>query len=335
MLESLATVAARRTRSVRFHLKTRQLVFLVHLDDERSVARAALATGLTQPAASKLLRQVESTLGVRLFDRHARGVAPTSYGEILLRRARLALAELGLAREEIAALRSGVSGKVAIGTILNPGTNLVPVAVARMKQRYPAIVAYIELDSSKKLVEKLLQGDLDLVVGRVLDSLRSDELVYEPLAADEPHAVIARAQHPLAGGKELRLDDLAEQPWIFPLAGSLLRDKLTAMFIQHGLPLPTNIVETVSLPVISTLLHNSNMVVALPEETVASACSEGTLTVLARSLPLGLGAFGLIRRRRQKHSPAAQLMANTLRELARELYPIESSTPAGSPVLSP
>lgn len=334
MLDSLLAVAARREKSARFHLKTRQLAFLVHLDEERSLARAAVTAGLTQPAASKLLRQVESALGVRLFERHARGVIPTCYGEILVRHARLALSELGLAREEIAALRSGLSGKVAIGSVLNPGTNLVPMSVARVKQRYPGIVAYIEIDSSRKLVEKLLQGDVDMVVGRVLDSSRSDELVYEPLASDEPHAAIARAHHPLAGRKELRLADLAEQPWILPPTESLLRDKVTAMFVQQGLSLPTNIVETMSLPVITTLLRESNMVTALPEETVQSSCKAEILTVLVRNLPLGLGAFGLIRRRHHKLSSAAQLMANTLRELAGQLYPVEGSSGVGRPAVS-
>jgi DNA-binding transcriptional LysR family regulator len=334
MLESLLGVAGRRERSARFHLKTRQLAFLVHLDEERSLARAAVTAGLTQPAASKLLRQVESSLGVRLFERHARGVIPTNYGEILVRRARLALSELGLAREEIAALRSGLSGKVAIGTILNPGTSLVPMSVARMKERYPGIVACIEIDSSRKLVEKLLQGDIDMVVGRVLDSSRSDELVYEPLAVDEPHAAIVRSQHPLAGRKDLQLADLVGQPWILPPAESLLRDKLTAMFVQRGLSLPTNIVETVSLPVITTLLQESNMVTALPEETVHSACKADILTVLVRNLPLGLGAFGLITRRHHKLSAAAQLMSNTLCELAGQLYPIEGCSSVGRPVVS-
>ena len=65
---------------LRSRLKTRQLNLLVHLDDERSVMRAAAAAGMTQPAASKLLREIEAALDVKLFERHARGIAPTWYG---------------------------------------------------------------------------------------------------------------------------------------------------------------------------------------------------------------------------------------------------------------
>jgi DNA-binding transcriptional LysR family regulator len=67
--------------------KTRQLQLLVHLDEHRSVLHAADASHITQPAASKLLRELEETLGVELFVRHTRGVEPTWYGEILVRHA--------------------------------------------------------------------------------------------------------------------------------------------------------------------------------------------------------------------------------------------------------
>lgn len=328
---TLSVLAARRTRPAnQFHLKTRQLILLVRLDEERNLARAAEAAGLTQPAASKLLRQIESDFDVKLFDRHARGMAPTCYGEILIRHARLALSEFGLARDEIVALKSGLSGKAAIGTVLNPGTNLVPMAVVRMKQRHPGVLTSIEIGSSRALVQKLVRGELDMVVGRVLDSTSADELVYEPLAPDEPHAVIASAEHPLAGRQELQLEQLMAQPWILPPAGSLVRDRLAAMLVRHGLPLPGNIVESQCLPVITALLQNSNMLTILPEEAVQSGCQAGILTVLVRNLPLDVGAFGLITRRHHKLSPGAQLMVAAICEQAGPMYPADSHRPAGA-----
>jgi DNA-binding transcriptional LysR family regulator len=312
--------AARAIRSFpRPQLKTHQLAFLVHLDEERRVARAA-AAGLTQPAASKLLRQIEETLEVKLFERHARGVAPTRYGEILVRHARLALSEIGLAREELAALKAGRTGKTAVGTIIEPGANLVPAAVAMLKQRDPGTLVRVEIDASRQLVQRLLQGHLDMVVARLLDAESADELVYEPLASDEPHAVIASARHPLAGHAHLRLEDLIGQPWIVPPPGSLVREKLAAMFLQHGLPQPVDVVETSSLPMITALLEQGRMVVALPEVAVASFCNAGILKVLMTDLAVGMGGFGLITRRNHELSPGARLMLDTLREVAEELY---------------
>ncbi len=326
---TLSVLATRRIRPVKqFHLKTRQLTLLVRLDEERNLARAAVAAGLTQPAASKLLRQIESDFDVKLFDRHARGMAPTCYGEILVRHARRALSEFGLARDEIVALKSGLSGKASIGTVLSPGTNLVPMAIVRMKQRHPGVLTCVEIGPSRTLVQKLVRGELDMVVGRVLDSTSADELVYEPLAPDEPHAVIASAQHPLACRQELQLEQLIEQPWILPPAASLVRDRLTEMLVRHGLSLPGNIVESQCLPVITALLQQSNMLAVLPEESVQSCCDAGILTVLVRNLQLGVGAFGLITRRHHKLSPGAQLMLSTLREQAGYMYPVASHRPA-------
>src|SRR5436305_2022769 len=98
-------MSSRTGSLIRSRLKMRQIALLAHLDEERCVIRAAQAIGMTQPAASKLLREIEDALQVRLFDRHARGIVPTSCGEILVRHARSILSEIHVAQQEIATLR--------------------------------------------------------------------------------------------------------------------------------------------------------------------------------------------------------------------------------------
>ena len=317
ILETVSAVAAPHVHAIaRLHLKTRQLTFLVHLDEQRCLARAAEAAGLTQPAASKLLRQVESSLDVKLFERHARGVEPTGYGEILVRRARQALAELRTARDEIAALKSGLSGHAALGVVFDPKSSLITTAIARMKQRHPGVLVSIEIESSCRLAQRLLQGELDLIVGRLHDADGADDFVYEPLAAEEPHVVVAGAHHPLAGRKALQLRHLVEQAWILPPAGSLVRNKLSGLFAQQGVPLPNNVVETSAAPLINALLQQSTLIAAVAEETVRPSCQAGLLSVLVRNLPLGVAGFGVITRRDHKLSPGAQLMLKMLREAA-------------------
>jgi len=305
---------------IRSRLKIRQIVLLVYLDQYRSVLRAADAAGMTQPAASKLLRELEEIFGVTLFEREARGVTPTWYGEILIRHARSVLGEISRAQEEIVALKAGTTGQARVGTVLNPGTNLVPMAVAQLKQRYPQLFVSIDLDYSKPLIEKLLKGDLDIVVGRIMDWRTAAELQTEPLT-DERHSVIASAQHPLAGRSNLQLEDLVDQGWILPGPGSLLRDRLLAQFMDRGLPAPTNVVESFSLPVITNLLRVTNMVVPLPKETVRPYCDTGLLTVLIDDLHINIGTFGLVTRRQHPLSPGAQAMLSALREVAAGLYP--------------
>src|SRR5436190_22371588 len=148
----------------RGRIKTRQIVLLVHLDEHRSVLRAAEAANMTQPAASKMLTGLESALGVALFERHPRGVVPTWYGEILVRHARAVLADMSHAQEEIIALQSGLSGQAAIGAVVNPATNLVPLAIGLLKQNHPQIMVRAEVDTSDVLIRTLDEAKLDIAV---------------------------------------------------------------------------------------------------------------------------------------------------------------------------
>ena len=304
---------------IRSRLKTRQILLLVHLDEQRSVLRAAAAAGMTQPAASKLLGELEEALGVALFERHARGVEPTWYGEILVRHARAALAELARAHEEIEALRAGLAGKASIGTVVTPGTGLVPAAVARLKRRHPRILVRIDLDHSEALVGRLVAGELDMAVARIRDAQTADDLDFEPLG-DEPQSVIARAGHPLARKRRLGVADLARQGWVLPPSGSALRDELDAMFLEHGLGPPANMVEASSLLVVISLLSSTDMVVSLPKESVRPYCAAGVLTVLPITLKVRMESFGIVTRRGRRLSPGAETLLAELRATAARLY---------------
>jgi DNA-binding transcriptional LysR family regulator len=301
-------------------LKTRHLLLLLHLYEQRSVLRAAEAANMTQPAASKLLSEMEGILGVPLFERHARGVEPTWYGQVLIRRARAALSEIGRAHDEIAAMRSGRMGQAAIGTVVNPGTTLVPQAIAAVKRDFPDILIRVEMDYSRPLVAKLLDGQLDIVIGRILGPEGAGDLEFEPLA-DEPHSVIVRAGHPLTQRSGLTHADLVEYGWIMPPAASVLRTRLDSMFLEHALAPPQNIIETASLPVIIHLLRHSDLLTALPAESVAPYLQTAQMQVLPIELGVRMEFFGIIRRRDQQLSPGAERVLESLRATARLLYP--------------
>jgi DNA-binding transcriptional LysR family regulator len=302
-------------------LKTRHLMLLLHLDEQGSVLRAADAARMTQPAASKLLAEMEATLGVPLFERHARGVQPTWYGQVLIRRARSALLEISRAQEEITALRDGRMGQASIGTVVNPGTHLVPTAVAEVKSQFPDILVRIDMDYSRPLVSRLLDGQLDLVVGRILDVGAGIDLEFEPLA-DEPHSVVVRHGHPLATSRKAPSHaDLGAYGWILPPPDSILRTRLESMFLENGVTAPTNVVETSSLPVITNLLRASDLLTALPAEAVAAHVQARQLAVLPMELGVGMESFGIIVRRGHALSPAAQTVLEALRRVAARLYP--------------
>lgn len=300
-------------------LKTRHLVLLAQLDRDPSVLKAAEAIGTSQPAASKLLRELEQTLGVPLFERHARGVLPTPYGEVLIRHALSVMSEMRRAQEEVDALKAGRQLSVAIGTVMYPGTRLVPQTVARLAELHPQLQVVLDMDFSLPLMARLKEGRLDIAIARMLDPADAADFQFEPLA-EEPHSLVVRPGHPLARKRRLVMDDLVGQAWILPPAGSILRERLDAMFLQRGLSLPARVVETSSLPITTNLLWHSDMVVALPAEVVQPYCDSGLLKILPIDLGVRMDSFGLITRRGHRLSRGATQALDVLREVAAQLF---------------
>lgn len=321
-------------RFVRSYLKTRHLVLLVELGRHGSIMQAAQAAKLTQPAASKLLAELEHVLGVQLFERLPRGVEPTWYGKVLIRRASAALAEMDAAWQEVVGLQSGLRGRVAVGAILTPSTTLVPAAVALLKARHARVSVSIEVEASKRLVDCLRAGELDIVIGRVADAAAAGELHFEPIT-DEPHRLVVRAGHPLLERADIELRELGEQTWIVPPEGSIVRERIASMFLSQGLEQPAETVTASALPVITALLARSEMVAPLPVELVQPYLDSGLLATLPVDLMLRMEIYGIVTRRRHRLTPAAEAMLAALREVVGPRLPARTGTrPIPQPALA-
>jgi DNA-binding transcriptional LysR family regulator len=305
--------SAASDRFVRSHLKMRHLILLVELGRHASIVTAAKAARLTQPAASRLISDLEHVLGVQLFERVARGVVPTWSGKMLIRRAGVALAEMDAAHLEIAQLLSGMGGKVEIGSVLTPAAAILPKAITLFKSRFVDANVAVDFSTSEAMVERLLDGRLDVVLGRILDTANVPLLDFEPIT-DEVHHIVVRPGHPLARRTDLGLAELARQSWIVPPAGSILRDRLTARFLSEGLSPPTDTVETLAIPLIVPLLSSTDMVVALPQELVQAYLDSEQLALLPFDLGLRMDAYGIITRRGHVLSPGAEGLLRALRE---------------------
>ena len=181
---------------IRARLKTRQLLLLQVLADEGNIHRAAQVLSMTQPAASKLLKDLEDTLGVELFERLPRGMRPTWYGESMIRHARMALASLDRARVEVEALREGRLGPVSVGAITAPAITLLPTAVASAKAQHPRLRVSVQIENSDVLLERIAQDRLDMMVGRLFERHDKSDLRYEAIA-EEPVCAMVRTGHPL------------------------------------------------------------------------------------------------------------------------------------------
>jgi len=300
-------------------LKTRQLLLLIALDDYRNIHRAADELHMTQPAASKQIKDLEEMLDVKLFERLPRGMEPTIYGETMIRHARMALTSLALAHDDIVTLKAGLTGQVEVGVIMTPAMALLPRAIARVKEEAPLLRIGVQLDTSNLLLDKLQHGTLDFMIGRIFDTGDTSGLIYEELT-EEPACAVVRPGHPLLERKDLTLKDIAPLPWIVPPHGSILRYRFDMMFRRAGLEPPANVVDTTAMLVITALLQQTDSLHVMPMEVAQYYASLNVMRILPIELPCKMDAFGIIRHQDHLLSPGADLLLRAVRAAAKEMY---------------
>ena len=305
--------------SIRARLKTRQLLLLVTLEEEGNINRASQVLNMTQPAASKLLKDLEEMLGVQLFDRLPRGMRPTWYGEAMIRHARMALASLTAAHDEIESLKAGRFGQVSVGAITAPGLSLLPAAVAQVKEEHPSLRVSLQIETSDVLMERMAQGKLDMVIGRLFERHDKSSLRYEALV-EEPVSAITRPGHPLLASPKLSLKQLADCGWIVPATGSVLRHRFELMFQEEGLEMPANLVETSALLFLTKMLQQSDLIGVVASEVARYYAEHGMVALLPIQLPCKMDAFGLITRSDKLLSPAAKVMLRAVKNAALAIY---------------
>ena len=274
---------------------------------------------MSQPAASKLLIDLEEMLGVSLFERMPRGMRPTWYGDTMIRHSRAALASLNQAREELLAAKNGQFGHVNLGSITAPGLPLLPPTVAAVKQAHPNLHITIQIEPSNVLIERLNRGSLDMLVGRLSPEHDKSALHYESVS-DEPVCAVARPGHPLLTAINPTLEDLCRYGWIVAPAGSVLRHRFDMMVQQHSLQPPANCVESGALLFVGKMMQQSDMVSVMATDVARYYADHGMLSILPVHIPCEMEPFGFITRLDRLLSPAAEVVLRTLKSTAATLY---------------
>lgn len=309
--------AARRTRT---KLKIRQMFLLIALDEARNLHLAAATTNMSQPAASKMLKDIEELFGVPFFERLPRGMRPTLYGETMIRHVRMALANLTQGQDAIASLQAGLSGQVDIGVIVTPSMTLVPRAIASAKVEAPKLSIGVDVGTSDVLMERLKSGQLDFLIARILKQEDVSSLLYEDLS-EETECAVVRIGHPMLERRDLTLNDLATAGWILSPRGSILRHQFDMIFRHCDLEAPSNVVETTAMSVIKSLLNQTDFLHVMPVEVARYYVCSRELAILPIDLPCKMDGFGIIMRRDHAISPGANLLLKHVRNVAKDIYP--------------
>ena len=243
-------------------MKFRHLVLLDAISRRGTIVGAAAELHVTQPVATRGLRELEEILEIELFERGPRGLTPTVYGEAFTEHARAILAQTRQAARHVAELAGAERGTVVVGTHLFGSNVLLPRAIAALKAERPRLTVAVRDGTPESLVVELSAGRLDLIVGRLTQI--SDEGFLRRKLYDESVVLVVRESHPLAGEEVVDLATLAGYPWILPGPETALRRELEDFFHSNDVPMPVDRVEATSFLTVRQLLRDTDMVVALP-----------------------------------------------------------------------
>lgn len=293
-------------------IRTRQLLLVARLGQWHNLGRAAAGLGLTQPAATKLLQQLEAALDASLFERLPRGMRPTPLGECVVRFAQQVLTDFSAVREEMAALRGGLLGRLRLGSVPGALPQLMAPVLGAYKREHPRVAVSLWVDTSDVMLAQLDRGEVDLVLGRLSEGHHDGRFDSRPLL-DEAQVVVVRAGHPLLALRQ-RCDwaELARWPWLLQPPGSPQRVRFEAAAREAGVQARLDITETASTVAATTLLEHSDMATVMPASLAGHYSRLGVLRVL-KSVPVyAVPPVHLLTRRQRVMSPQAQGFADRL-----------------------
>lgn len=299
-------------------LKNIHLRLIMQVSNTGKLQVAAKEVALSQPAASRMLSEIEQLVGAELFTRHARGMIPTPIGEAVIHHARQILQGFDNLDLNLQQIATGRAGAVRIGTVTGPAVGLIVPVVRAMREHAPEIEFTIEVGPSTALMRGLDEGNFDFIVGRPAPDFKSQMYRIYP-ARNEVVSLLVFKDHPMANRKSIHLRDLREYEWIIQDHGTPIRTAVETAFHAHQVTMPTQITNTSSLLVALALLEYSTAIAPQSHEVVdllADSALEMNVVRLDVVEEVLVSPFFVITRADLDLSPAAeQAIQETYRKM--------------------
>lgn len=313
----------RRDKRIARRLKLRDLHTLVVVADRKSMAKAAADLAVTQPAVTKAIAEMERTLGTRLLDRTSRGVEPTLYGRALLKWCNVVFDDLHQAVQEVEFLADPTAGELRIGAVQPMLQGLLPAILGRLSRKHPRIIFHItSARNTSDHYRDLRERRIDLLIGRVTESAKDDDLVSEFLF-DETLHVVAGARNRLLRRRGLRLADLMDEPWVLPWPDigpdSVIWPYVVEAFRVNALDIPPTRIVSNSVALGASMLATGSFLAMLPRSLIWFGGKQLGIKALPIQLPVHPPPVGIVTLRNRTISPVAQLFIDCARDFARPL----------------
>jgi DNA-binding transcriptional LysR family regulator len=298
----------------------RQFEIIQALATHRHFGRAARALRISQPSLTRSLKELESRLGVALFDRN--GVEPTVFGEWALRYGERVLANAAELKREIDLAKGLGSGRLVIVAAMFPTDISGRRAIGLLTARHPELSVELIHSDWVRATEMVLKGEADIGVAELTAAEANNDLQVEPVRNSVLQFFCAAA-HPLAKRTTLTIDDLMDYPWVAPSLPdrmrSFLRDGKRFGFWDHakGRFAPRIQVSTFS-DMREIVIAGHGLSAALPSQ-LQRELAEGLCVLLPVTLPWLTLNYGFITKRGRTLSPPTIVFMDLMREIEREL----------------
>ena len=316
------------TKSVENKITDTHIRALAAIAECGSFEAAARRLDISQPALHRSARDLERVIRRSLYQRMARGLAPTSQARELARRLKVALRELEYGIEEIRAAQGNFMSRIRVGNIPHSGTHLLSKAINRFLALYPAAFVHVLDGPYEPLLDGLRAGDLDLLFGVLRRPAWAIDVREEFLFAN-PYAVVVRRRHPLARVRNVTLRDLAGYDWILPARGAPRREAFERLFAGSARA-PIVSIETTSSAIYKSVLATTDRI-ALLSTLEAQFMEPKALTIIPFHSPVLARADGVATRADWQPTRLHQQFLDLLRGQAQEYQTVIPIAPVQVP----
>lgn len=297
-------------------IKFRHVQCFVEIARQKSLKRAADRLFLTQPAISKTLKELEDILGAQLLNRSRAGVTLTREGDVFLQFAEMSVGALQQGIDGVGQVSAAGGQTLTVGALPSVAAWLLPAVVREMAEVAPDVVLRVSDGPHAYLVDRLRQGALDLVIGRLGAPETMQQLSFTQLYNEHVEFVV-RPGHPILN--DPRLERIGEWPVVYPSPGSAILPLVERFLIANGMgDLPRKI-ETVSGAFGRVHVRNSDAVWIISAGVVANELAEGRLVRLPIDTALTRGPVGLMARPDEDPSPPQRLFRIAVNRAIEEL----------------
>ena len=301
----------------------RYLRYLQAIDDHGTFIRAAEEEGISQPALTNKIIILERQLGTQLIDRGRFGARLNTFGKLLLRHAKAIDAVLDRAYLEIELAKLGEGGTLVIGATPISLIELLPRALRRMDEENPRIRVSIIEGFDDQLLELLLAGEVDIIVGGMLVGERQPDIVGSHLIDLPLDAVIGKASK-LWERDDISFSELLEHDWVLPSSGNVIRSYVDSIFVAAGENIPSRTWTCTSLHALKLIIQYSKRVSLMPSHAFAPESDAGILKRLKLLGPTSSRKLNVLRLKHVPPSPLLDPLIENLRDVATKISDRES-----------